>query len=408
MLQGIHHFADYCWYITKKWYRAIVPPNNASLQQEFPAFISKQDLFVSTDGTQASLISPKAYFYIRQRQLEMALNEDNPETLTSQLYTPESHPDLNLKWPVFIGENGRMITILRDDKRKLGEGSFGKVYWGIDVDTGKQVAAKYLFPRNKDEKKEARGEIKAMGQLDRLVSSIEAENAVVVVDEFNPGKIFLDFIHPIRADQSLTTLLSKMEMAVQFLQAIDSQFHQKQYLHRDIQLENVMWNPKTKQAKVIDFGSAIAIRATQGKKLPDMGTNMYQAPEVVAGRYSVATDVYACGVALIEIFSQFDIFTHEEKWLQLREALSKRDNHKTRKAFTECLNEAANDLLGGHPPKELIEIVNLIKHMIHANPKQRPQALSEVIAVIQKNQTQLSAQIQSTQVASSSRMSLVN
>lgn len=380
MLQGIYSFADQCWRATKKMYRWMVPPTNLpDFAQSLPAFISKKDIVLDSGGREASLIPLKAFFYIRKWQIA------NPHH-DPMLFTPESHPHLGLKWPVFLGENGRLISVVKDEKRKLGDGGFGTVYWGIDEDTKKQVAVKYQNKLNADDKKEVRAEIRAMSDLNRLVSSIELnDDTIIAVDEFNPGQTCDKVIEPLRTNKDLNTLLLKLEIGFKALKAIDAQFHQKGYLHRDIKTGNVMWDAKTKTAKVIDFGTVVKVAAAKGKKLESEhgNTNIYLSPEVVFGHYSMATDMFACGVFLIDLLSEFDIFDNEEEWLALREKLNKHNNAQTRKEFVAYLNRAAKDLLMDKPRSELTPILHTIKSMISHNPKKRPNSLQPVITALE-------------------------
>jgi len=73
--------------------------------------------------------------------------------------------------------------------------------------------------------------------------------------------------------------------------------HNKSVCHRDLKPENIMYNPRTHQIKLIDFGFACVAK---DKLKVFCGTPSFMSPEIVAKKeYSgSAADVWACGVLL--------------------------------------------------------------------------------------------------------------
>lgn len=76
--------------------------------------------------------------------------------------------------------------------------------------------------------------------------------------------------------------------------------HKKSVVHRDIKMENVLYDAPTNRVKLIDFGFAIAL--APGSKLNIFcGTPSYMAPEIVNKKeYSFAVDTWALGVLLFK------------------------------------------------------------------------------------------------------------
>ncbi|KAI9310888.1 kinase-like domain-containing protein [Dichotomocladium elegans] len=125
---------------------------------------------------------------------------------------------------------------------------------------------------------------------------IETEKYFAVVLEYAPGG---ELFEHIRARQ----MLPEEEAQPLFAQLVSSvkYMHQKQIVHRDLKLENLLLDEK-KNLLVTDFGFANCI-GTDGLMATSCGSPCYAAPELVLngsrGRYAgPAVDVWSCGVIL--------------------------------------------------------------------------------------------------------------
>ena len=72
--------------------------------------------------------------------------------------------------------------------------------------------------------------------------------------------------------------------------------------HRDVKLDNIVFDRSTGRAVLVDFGLALAVR-TQGSRLDvRCGSHEYNAPELLdpasKGYYGPAVDMWALGVAV--------------------------------------------------------------------------------------------------------------
>jgi MAP/microtubule affinity-regulating kinase len=76
--------------------------------------------------------------------------------------------------------------------------------------------------------------------------------------------------------------------------------HGRNVVHRDLKLENILMNPETGCAKLIDFGFALQLKSADQRLRVFCGTPSYMAPELVMGKeYSgFCTDMWALGVVL--------------------------------------------------------------------------------------------------------------
>jgi serine/threonine-protein kinase len=80
--------------------------------------------------------------------------------------------------------------------------------------------------------------------------------------------------------------------------------HSARIVHRDLKPENVMYDPETRQVKLLDFGIATDVQAAADERLTRagffVGSLMYVAPEALSGeivtpaadQYSLATIAY--------------------------------------------------------------------------------------------------------------------
>ncbi len=71
--------------------------------------------------------------------------------------------------------------------------------------------------------------------------------------------------------------------------------HNQGYTHLDIKLENVVFDPKRTQAKVIDLGFC---RHESQKLTEIVGSPVYMAPEIFNYRFSAKSDVYSLGTLI--------------------------------------------------------------------------------------------------------------
>lgn len=100
--------------------------------------------------------------------------------------------------------------------------------------------------------------------------------------------------------------------------------HQTKFIaHRDISLENVLYEPSTNTAMIIDFGMALPMFHRRGRSSPfsyaadsvngRCGKANYMAPEVLRGDSRVdafASDVWALGVCLLYVLLGFPPMEH--------------------------------------------------------------------------------------------------
>lgn len=93
------------------------------------------------------------------------------------------------------------------------------------------------------------------------------------------------------------------EVALQIFETIHY-LHQRAIVHRDIKLENILYDPKAAKLKLIDFGICRKHRRRGAKfdMLTITGTLYYRAPEMfTGGGYNEKVDIWAAGVLLYKL-----------------------------------------------------------------------------------------------------------
>jgi serine/threonine protein kinase len=103
-------------------------------------------------------------------------------------------------------------------------------------------------------------------------------------------------------------LAERLRAAIRFTKLIGA-VHDAGVIHKDINSQNLLYDPRTSQANVVDFGIATRLRYSEGKFRPATaleGTLAYIAPEQT-GRMNRSVDHradwYSFGVTLYELFS---------------------------------------------------------------------------------------------------------
>ena len=164
----------------------------------------------------------------------------------------------------------------------VGVGSYGKVRAAWHRLTGQKVAIKtYDKSKLKDPEhwKRVQSEIKIMEQVShpriaRMYEAVETPKRMHLIMECLDGGNLCSYV---KSKRRLSEDESR-RIFFQLVQALDV-LHQSCVIHRDIKLENVLFD-KNKEVKLIDFGFSTV--SPNGKKLRVFcGTPSYMAPEIV-------------------------------------------------------------------------------------------------------------------------------
>nr|WOA03673.1 CBL-interacting protein kinase 24 [Campeiostachys nutans] len=184
--------------------------------------------------------------------------------------------------------------------RTIGQGSFAKVKFAVDADTGAPVAMKVLDKAailNHRMLQQIKKEISIMKivrhpNIVRLNEVLAGQTKIYIIMELITGGELFDKI----ARQGK---LRENEARKYFQQLIDAinYCHSKGVYHRDLKPENLLLDSRG-NLKVSDFG--LSSLSQNGFLHTTCGTPNYVAPEVLSdgGYDGSASDVWSCGVIL--------------------------------------------------------------------------------------------------------------
>ncbi|KAF8087893.1 hypothetical protein N665_0564s0028 [Sinapis alba] len=196
--------------------------------------------------------------------------------------------------------------------KTIGQGTFAKVRYAKNTETGESVALKILdkqkLLKNKMPK-QIRREISAMKLINhpnvvRLYEVLASKTKIYMVLEFAMGG---DLFHKIKSYDGRLKEDGARRYFQQLINAIDY-CHSRGVYHRDLKPENLLLDAQG-NLKVSDFGlSALSRQAgDDGLLHTTCGTPNYVAPEVISDQgYDGATaDLWSCGVILFLLLAGY-------------------------------------------------------------------------------------------------------
>ena len=80
--------------------------------------------------------------------------------------------------------------------------------------------------------------------------------------------------------------------------------HKQKIVHRDIKPSNIMYNQKSKQIKITDFGIARITDSVKTRTGSFLGSPSYMAPEQITGsKVDGRADIYSLGVSFYQLLT---------------------------------------------------------------------------------------------------------
>jgi len=200
----------------------------------------------------------------------------------------------------------------------LGEGANSKVYLGRNINTSDDVALKITdySVLGVDSVRQLENEIKILKKLSQidenndflhLYDVIEQDEEVCLATEYIPGGDLSDYCD--QFPNGVPERIGKWSF-LKLLKATD-RLHKNNICHRDLKLENIMYNKETHKLKLIDFGFATeTVETKDGVEVPKLqkdycGSVHYAAPEIVQRKPydGKKADVWSLGIILFVLLS---------------------------------------------------------------------------------------------------------
>ncbi|KAF7846977.1 hypothetical protein BT93_L3520 [Corymbia citriodora subsp. variegata] len=243
------------------------------------------------------------YIYIPSPSLSAFLRATSHDGAPASLFTSGGRAEYPSK----------MVTARKVGKyqlgRTIGEGTFAKVKFAQNLETGDSVAIKIMAKSTILEHRmvdQIRREISITKivrhpNIVRLHEVLASRTKIYIILEFvTGGELFDQIVHKGRLPENLCRKY--------FQQLIDAvaHCHSKGVYHRDLKPENLLLDFHG-NLKVSDFGLSALPQQGVGLLHTTCGTPNYVAPEVLGqqGYDGAAADIWSCGVILFVIMAGY-------------------------------------------------------------------------------------------------------
>ncbi|MDE2091226.1 MAG: protein kinase [Gammaproteobacteria bacterium] len=225
---------------------------------------------------------------------------DSHTTVTRSHGPQISLPDNGLQKPVL----GRYELI-----KELGRGAMSVVYLGRDQKINRTVAIKTLSFKDEfgggvpeDVSQRFFREAETAGRLNHpnivtIYDVGEDQGLAYIAMDYLAGESLEHYTTP----GNLLPIGETMAVVIKVAEALEYA-HSRQVVHRDIKPANIMYERKTGQLKITDFGVASLLNAARTRAGTILGSPSYMSPEQVAGNKADGrSDLYSLGVTLYQL-----------------------------------------------------------------------------------------------------------
>ncbi|KAI0987654.1 hypothetical protein GJ496_000789 [Pomphorhynchus laevis] len=257
---------------------------------------------------------------------------------------------------------------------KLGQGTFGKVYLGRDLENPlvKYAVKVVIVKHEKSILETFQNEI-------RILSVLKHKHIVryygSTVDEFSKNcgctklSIILEYVEGGTLSHFLDQFGSFNENLIrtylhQILIGVDY-LHSNQIMHRDIKGSNILINRYNGEIKIADFGTCTRLVGLHGCIDDAVGTVRYMAPDVIRisnKGYGLPADIWSVGCTIIEMATGKPPYSEEQNMFSLYLRIGNRSFHPT---IPDTLSAELNDLIKScflPDPQARLTASELLKH----------------------------------------------
>ena len=91
--------------------------------------------------------------------------------------------------------------------------------------------------------------------------------------------------------------------------------HAEFVMHRDLKPENILLGPKCKDPRICDFEFSRRFQTgdTKGERTTDLGSTLYEAPEMTGGKYGPEVDVFSYSIVMYACFEDNPTWEFENR-----------------------------------------------------------------------------------------------
>ncbi|MCX7822887.1 MAG: serine/threonine protein kinase [Syntrophobacterales bacterium] len=194
--------------------------------------------------------------------------------------------------------------------RRLGFGSFGEVWLVQRKGTITEHLAVAKIPHDERANPKFLQEAEILKRLQdhpnavKVIEVIHQDKKTIIIEEFVEGKTLQQLM-----DEGMTST-EKEQVFAQILDMV-AYAHDHQIMHRDLKPENIIVTSRG-IAKVLDFGTAKDV-SRRSISSTVIGSRPYMAPEQIQGESRIASDVWALGVILYALATDYVPFYSENE-----------------------------------------------------------------------------------------------
>ncbi len=227
---------------------------------------------------------------------------EKAKAIVSRLFRPRRH-EVSLEMSPVVGNRWERI-------RRLGFGSFGEVWLVRRTGTISDHYAVAKIPHDSRMNKKFLQEAEILKRLEehpnsvKLIEVIEQSGKTVLIEEYVDGRTLQELIdegmEAAQKEHLFSQILDMMAFA-----------HDRHIMHRDLKPENILVTSQN-LVKVLDFGTAKDVSARSVSSTV-VGSRPYMAPEQIMGKSRLASDVWALGVLLYALSTEFLPFYSERE-----------------------------------------------------------------------------------------------
>ena len=273
----------------------------------------------------------------------------------------------------------------------IGDGTYGKVYEGINKETNEKVAIKKL--KNKMSSWEdciLQNEVRFLRKLNnenivKLLEVIREQNSdVSYIFEYCDCNLF-EFIEKHRkqkmfiSEAKIRNIIYQITCGLKYL-------HSCNIMHRDLKPENILMILSNNLVKIADFGTAKEIPDFLDNSLTDyVCTRWYRAPECTlkSNNYNEKIDVWAIGCIMAELYTLKPIFPGIDEFDQLNKILKitgtpEYNDWPEGFALIQKLNIRIPNYIKGNLNQIVFnaneDAIDFLEHIFQVNPEKRPSA----------------------------------